>query len=69
MRTIRLKSATVGDLIDALKKFPRNAGVAWQDHDSNSGEISSHISNVAEFKPDGSQDKRWTNGISVIIYP
>lgn len=59
-----MASLTVGQLIEKLKKMPKNAKVYWQDHDHSDYEWNSAVYNVAEvdydnYESDVKEGKAW----------
>lgn len=58
-------SATVGELIRMLKRFPRDAIVGWQDHDQADDELNALVRTVEEAVP----ALKRTHGVDVVLRP
>lgn len=60
---------TVSELIKELKKYPKNAEIAWRDHDLSENEINGRVANVDSFNPATSFDPEFCKGIKVVLSP
>ena len=58
---------TVAELIRELRKYPKDARVGFQDHDSYENEVSSHVHNVYPFDPETSFDPDFCRNVLVVL--